>query len=294
MLDICEARSHIDFYADAFKKGMEDCGCNEILSLGSGDGQVEVAIAALLKKGGETDFHFTCAELSSIQISRARANAEARGLGKHFLFMEVDLNSWIPEGTKFAGIMAHHSLHHVVELEHLFAGVREALHPQGRFASMDMIGRNGHMRWPEAFEIVRRIWAFLPDEKKYHRFLKVLDKDYTDRDQIGDGFEGVRAQDILPLLTKDFGFVNFLAWGGLTESFSGWNFGDNYDPADERDVAFMDFIQFVNDLLIDLGHLKPTNMCATMVLDKSVKPRTYRHWTPEFCVRLTSGVGENQ
>lgn len=58
-------------------------------------------------------------------------------------------------------------LHHIVELEGLFARVAEQLHPEGAFAVYDMIGRNGHMRWPELRPLTRRLWAMLPTEKRF-------------------------------------------------------------------------------------------------------------------------------
>ena len=55
--------------------------------------------------------------------------------------------------------MANHSLHHVLALEHLFAQVSATLREDGVFVVNDMIGRNGHQRWPEALDLLQRIWA---------------------------------------------------------------------------------------------------------------------------------------
>ncbi len=67
-----------------------------------------------------------------------------------FTLADVDLNR-IDTGIsgQFDGVMASHSLHHLVELEHIFDWVKEVLRPGCVFAINDMIGRNGHMRWPE-------------------------------------------------------------------------------------------------------------------------------------------------
>ncbi len=96
--------------------------------------------------------------------------------------------------------MCHHALHHVLNLEHLISAIRASLHPKGCFVSIDVIGRNGHMRWPEALEFIERIWRFLPDEKRYHHVLKTSDQEYVNRDCSTKGFEGIRSQDILPIL----------------------------------------------------------------------------------------------
>ena len=181
--------------------------------------------------------------------------------------------------------MCHHSLHHVLELEHLITKIRKSLHPKGYFVSIDVIGRNGHMRWPEAQEIIERIWRFLPEKKRYHHILKTMDREYINRDCSVEGFEGIRSQDILPILIENFCFEKFFAFGNLIDVFTSRGFGASYDSNDEYDKAFIDFIQYLNDLLIDLGHIKPTRMCAVMSLNCDNQTKIYKNWTPEFCVR---------
>jgi hypothetical protein len=141
------------------------------------------------------------------------------------------------------------------------------------------------MRWPEALEVIERIWNFLPDSKKYHHILKSVDLKYRNRDCSNQGFEGIRSQDILPVLMQNFGFESFLGFGNLIDVFTSRGFGANFDAEDEHDRAFIEFIEFLNELLIDLGHIKPTRMCAVMVKGEVGSPRTYKNWTPAFCVR---------
>ena len=56
-----------------------------------------------------------------------------------------------PQG-QYQIVMANQALHHFVELEMLFDKVFQVLAVDGFFLTDDMIGRNGHMRWPEALE----------------------------------------------------------------------------------------------------------------------------------------------
>lgn len=287
--DVCEVNNHLEFYWKPFAKRIQKTGCPDLISFGSGDAQVEVGVAAGLKKEGINNFLFHCVELSSAQIKRAQKFVDKAGLTDNFIFVEADFNTWESNGQVYAGAMCHHALHHVLELEHLIAGIRNALHPQGCFASIDVVGRNGHMRWPEAFEIIEHIWRFLPEEKRYHHILKTLDLEYLNRDCSTEGFEGIRSQDILPILNQHFKFETFLAFGNLVDVFTSRGYGANYNSNDELDKAFIDFIQYLNDLLIDLGHIKPTRMCAVMVLENEEETRTYRHWTPAFCMRKLDG-----
>ena len=73
---------------------------------------------------------------------------------RNLVFMEGDFNRWTPIG-RYDVVIANQALHHVLELEHLLDGLKGALRPDGYLLVSDMIGRNGHMRWPEALEIVQ-------------------------------------------------------------------------------------------------------------------------------------------
>lgn len=283
--EIFNVNNHLEFYWKPFARCIQETGCKDVISFGCGDAQVEVGVATGLKKEGIDNFRFFCVELSPAQIQRANEFIVKAGLTENFVMVQDDFNTWTSNGQTFAGAMCHHALHHVMDLEHLIAGIQSALHPQGCFASIDVIGRNGHMRWPEALEIIEHIWRFLPEEKRYHHILKSMDEDYINRDCSTEGFEGIRSQDILPILTRHFKFESFFAFGNLIDVFTSRGFGAGYNSNDERDQAFIDFIQYLNDLLIDLGHIKPTRMCAVMVLNNEAPVRSYKHWTPEFCIR---------
>jgi 2-polyprenyl-3-methyl-5-hydroxy-6-metoxy-1,4-benzoquinol methylase len=87
----------------------------------------------------------------------------------------------VPLG-KYSVVIAKDTLHHVLGLEHLFDAIQEALEPDGVFLTTDMIGRNGHMRWPEALEIIQGIWKFIPDHYKTNHQLKGVEKEYDNWD----------------------------------------------------------------------------------------------------------------
>lgn len=284
-LEVCHAPNHLAFYGLPMAERIRRTGVRDVISFGSGDAQVEVGVAKILADEGIDDFRFHCVELSPQQIARARAVVDKAGLAAHFEFVQDDFNAWTPAGQVFAGAMCHHALHHVVELEHLLGAIRDGLHPDGVFVSIDVVGRNGHMRWPEALELIEAMWRFLPDNKKYHHILKRLDAEYVNHDCSKQGFEGICSQDILPILVRTFGFEAFMGFGNLIDVFTSRGFGANFDVDDTHDRAFIDFVEQLNELLIDLGHIKPTRMCAVMVRDRGVVPRTWKHWTPEFCVR---------
>lgn len=279
-----QAKNHIDLYAQAIKRGIENSGNIRVVSIGSGDGMVEVQVAQRLEVLGVTDYEFHLLELSPIQNERAQKKVKDANLSGTVLTFETDLNTWAAT-TTYGAAMAHHSLHHVVELEHLFDQVKTALDDGGVFATFDIIGRNGHMRWPETYTVVNALWHSLPAEKQKHSVLKWSSEDYRDHDCSTQGFEGIRAQDILPELLKRFEFQTFYAWGGLTDVFVGRGYGPNFDPAEPADRRFIDLVDELNEALLENGTIKPTTLCAVMQKEKVAAPLIYRGRTAQKMVR---------
>ena len=99
-----------------------------------------------------------------------------------------------------------------------------------------------------------------------------------------EGFEGIRSQDILPLLIKRFHFEFFVGFGNLVNPFIDRSFGHNFDPDDPKDLQFIDRVHELDQKLIDGGHIKPTHIIAAMKV-RPTHQRVDRHLTPEFCVR---------
>jgi hypothetical protein len=159
------------------------------------------------------------------------------------------------------------------------------LNADGYFMSDDMIGRNGHQRWPEALKFVNDFWREMPDRYKYNHCLKRFEKTYEDWDCSTESFEGIRAQDILPLLMKHFNFEFFIAFGNVVNIFVDRCFGPNFDAEKEDDRLFIDRVQALDWAEIESGRVKPTHMIAVMTKMPVTQTKMYKHLSPEFCVR---------
>jgi SAM-dependent methyltransferase len=285
VVEVFDTDSFAEFFARGMTQEQDRARSLRLLSIGSGDATYELDVAQRILADGYTDFVIECAEISPLMNSRAEQRVAAAGMAQHFKLLEVDINTWTSEG-RYDGAMAHHSLHHIVELEHVFLNVKRSLQPGANFCVADMIGRNGHMRWPEVLEYVDLIWRFLPLEKKRNHQLKRVEEVFDNFDCSHEGFEGIRAQDILPLMLGTFSFRAFASWGGLVDVLFDRAFGWNFDPKDDADRAFIDFIARLNDDLVEAGRIKPTQMLATLTADAIDTPaRTYRGLTPQAAVR---------
>ena len=254
------------------------------VSIGSGNCDTEVPIAEALVKSGRRHFTLECLDINPDMLSRGTDLAVRSGVSAQIRPRVADFNAWSPDGC-YDAVLANQSLHHVVELEALFDAVRHAIGDHGRFITSDMIGRNGHARWPEALAMVQEFWRELPKSYRYNVMLRRHEEAFGNWDCSVEGFEGIRAQDILPLLVERFGFSLFLAYGNLIDPFTDRAFGHNYDASAEWDRSFIDRVHARDEEELLAGRIKPTHMLAAMVADRSVVPRVRKHMTPTFCVR---------
>ena len=272
-----------NFYVDPL---LGKYGPLEILSVGSGDGELELAIAQNLIAAGRNDFRIHATELSPIRQQRTIERVAQAGLSDRFEFHILDLNKTFVDG-QFDLIFAQHVLHHIVELELLFDNIATAMRPGGLFSTIDMIGRNGHMRWPEALEYIDQVWAFIPDHWKYNFQLRAYHEKYLNWDCSKSGFEGIRAQDIQPLLLDRFAFDGIVASGGFMDVLFDRGYGQSIDMTKPNEVALVNFLSEMNEMLLETGRVKPTMVFAQMRRKDEV-PETVRFFgnmTPEFAVR---------
>ena len=259
-------------------------GTAVFLSLGAGNCDTEVRTAQLLRAAGLVDFVIECLELNPQMIERGRELASHSGVLENLAFVECDFNHWTAAKT-YTAMVANQVLHHVLELEHLFSEVKRSLHPAGYFVTGDMIGRNGHQRWPEALEEVRRYWRELPADYRWNRLMNRYEEEYINHDCSTESFEGIRAQDVLPLLIRDFDFEMFVPFGNVIDPFVDRCFGQNFDANEEWDRAFIDRVHAFDEQAILSGALTPTHMYAAMKTVPCTEHHYSRGLSPERCVR---------
>jgi SAM-dependent methyltransferase len=254
-----------EFFADALLTAARESGASpaRFVSLGAGNCDTEVRVAQILLARGFSDFTLECVDINPIMLERGATLARETGLAAQVLPITGDFNDWQP-ARRYDAVMANQSLHHVMNLEGLFDAIAANLPPHGRFVISDMIGRNGHLRWPEALSIVREFWAELPPHYRFHRQLREQWDEFVDFDCSGEGFEGIRAQDILPLLIERFGFERFLGFANVIDAFIDRGFGGHFDADSPTDRDLIDRIHARDEAGMLDGSLKPTHAMAVM------------------------------
>jgi SAM-dependent methyltransferase len=285
MLRDCGLSGIDEFFAKFLFDAAQRAGIPlRFVSIGSGNCDTEIRVAKILLEMGLKQFAFECLEVNPGMLERGRVDAVDNGIAQFFVFTEADFNSWSPM-EQYSAVMANHSLHHVVNLEGLFDRVKSSLHPQGYFVANDMIGRNGHQRWPEALTHVQEFWKELPDAYRYNHLLQRHEPEFVNWDCSNVGFEGIRTQDILPLLIERFDFPLFIGFANVIAPFIDRCFGHNFDVTSANDQALIDRIHAVDENGFLTGELTPTQMLAVMSPSKAETYIHSRGLTPQMSVR---------
>jgi SAM-dependent methyltransferase len=258
------------------------------LSIGAGNCDMEIKFALALRTAGYSQFVVDCLDLNEDMLERGVSAASDQGVAEHLNPMAADFNEWHPS-QEYDGVIAIHVLHHVLNLEGLLAGIKRSLRAGGCFAIADIIGRNGHLRWPEAMLLVREYWRQLPPSYRFNHQLRRYEEVLEDWDCSALGFEGIRSQDILPLLIENFHFQRFVAFGNVIEPFVDRRFGPNFDASAHWDRAFIDEVHRRDEQEMIRGNIKPTQIVAVLGTSGDQAPLIQEPFSPAIVPRMLTG-----
>ena len=128
-------------------------------------------------------------------------------------------------------------------------------------------------------------WNELPPAYRYNRLLDRDEPTFINHDCSTSGFEGIRAQDILPLLCERFGFEFFFSYGNIIFPFIDRSFGHNFQAGEDWDRDFIDRVHERDEQGMFAGELTPSSMLGVAIKGEvETKVRDSR-LTPQACIR---------
>jgi SAM-dependent methyltransferase len=219
------------------------------LSLGCGYGPVERDAIAL----------GICRTFDGLDISEealkvaARDAAEA-GLADSIRYRPADLNTVELEPGAYDVAFAVQTLHHVDALEHLLDEVATSLRPGGLFVVSEYVGP-ARFQWLDKTQVVmNRILDLLPESFRVNPRSGLV-KEHIERapaEEVArvDPSESIRSDEIPELLRSRFDVVYRADFGGTINQFLLADIAANFDADDPKDVAILDLISLLEELLV--------------------------------------------
>lgn len=231
---------------------------NEVHVLTLGAGTMGVELDWICRRHQVTNAVFHGLDINGDLLERGIREAHNAGLRFHSIVQDV--NQLDLKGEKYHYILAFASLHHFVELEHIFNECRNHLQPEGEFIVLDISTRNEYYMWEESLEFLNAIMAILPPKFKFNHTLydkPTYEPCYINRSFLGAGFECIRSQDIIPLLDQTFRRKYFTPLLSIGRRLFDHMFGYNFDLDNPLDQSIINFILNLDAYMIETGKLKP-------------------------------------
>jgi SAM-dependent methyltransferase len=235
-----------------------------LLSLGCGYGGHELSIAAKLRK----PFELIAVDLNPKLFREAEHRAQNTGLD--IKFITTDLNFISVSPVSFDVIYAHASLHHILNLEHLFKQIHQGLKDNGRLIVLDIIGKTQVLFWKENVEFAAGIIKRMPLRyrpavgKRLWRYLRfdpysIIPKYAEPAVQVG--MEGIRQEEIEPLILQRFIPLKLFKYNAFMRMIcTNPYFGSRLHPEIRKDRKYLEKLINLDNQQIASGKLRPTEM----------------------------------
>jgi SAM-dependent methyltransferase len=224
-----------------------------MVSLGSGPGGVELAIAQVAREA-----RITCVDINAELLGIGREQARRDGLPIEFIV--ADLNTVSLPSNVFDVVLCHASLHHVVEVSRLAEEIKRSLRENGFLITVDVITPSCYAMWPETRAVVEGIWRTLPPGYRINHTAYAeprVDETIWEGGAGLTGMECVRSADIVPALSKTLCTEHFVPLFSLCRRFFDTMYGPNYDLRRALDRAILDWIWELDVYYITSQQLRP-------------------------------------
>lgn len=219
------------------------------LSLGCGFGAFERTAISL----GLAERIEAC-DISEGAVAQARAYAAEHGMADRITYSVQDLdNLELPEG-RYDAIFGISAIHHVGNLEGLFAACKAALKPGGLLLMDEYVGPARFQSRPETVQIINDILAILPEHYRRSIFAEGRPREEYANPPLSwfeenDPSEAIRSDEIIPLAKQVFDDVEFRRYGGAILHMLLSGTAGNFDPEKEAEAALLRVLAYMEERL---------------------------------------------
>ena len=153
------------------------------------------------------------------------------------------------------------SIHHITELEHVFAEVDKSLKPGGYFFLNEFIGPT-QFQWTDyQLDCINAILKILPKKYRINKQDSSKIKDNVVRQTVKelesiDPSEAIRSAEILPLLNEFFTIKEKIDLGGTILHLLLQDIAGNFDYNNPDDIKMLEMLFIIEDTLMETGELQ--------------------------------------
>jgi 2-polyprenyl-3-methyl-5-hydroxy-6-metoxy-1,4-benzoquinol methylase len=177
-----------------------------ILSLGCGTGNLE---RELLKLSNVKRIDAYDISAESLQVAKQKLSSHPRE--KFVNYFEANLNEQAFKHVEYDLVVAQECIHHIQNLESLYANISSSLKSGGVFLQYEYVGPNRFQFEDYIISLINSVLDLLPQRYKIReKYIKTTLYDIIQ----ADPSEAVRAQDIVPFTQKFFPKTHIYNYSG--------------------------------------------------------------------------------
>jgi SAM-dependent methyltransferase len=226
-----------------------------VLVLGAGSGWLERALA---KKEGIGSL--VACDFASETVAAAEAAARAEGLTRiRYVVCNLEVEP-LPPGP-FDAVFANDVLHHITDLEGLYARIHDVLAPEGKLLFNEYVGPNRFQYSDDRMALINRYFRLIPDHLRFNPYWGGLfwNRWRTDPAKLAedDPTEAVRSEDVLPLAKRYFQTEADYNYGGGILNPLLYEIVGNFDESRPHDQRLLQIFCDAEDRLTRSGRVEP-------------------------------------
>lgn len=221
------------------------------LSIGCGTGQLE---RGLIQQGCVQSID--AFDLNPVSLEQARHTAKTEGLPVHYF--SGNANTIVLEREKYDIAIAHNSLHHIENLEHIARQVSDSLKPGGLFIVIEFTGPTRFL-WPDhQLALINACLAILPEKYKMTNqdagtWKKAVTRQSVQGYLDSEPSEAIRSAEIETVLSQTFEILEEKNMGGTILHMLLADIISNFDESKEEDRLVLSSLCVLEKSLIESG-----------------------------------------
>jgi len=220
-----------------------------VLVLGCGEGWLERGIAAWPFVA-----HIDAVDFAADAVARAKEIASEQGITK-IAYDVVDLNRAELAKDAYDVIVAHAVIHHVENLEHAFAQLRNALRPNGTLIVNEYVGPKRFQFGDDVLRIINDLLACLPARLRRGAIetsvYEKRERPTVEQMIANDPTEAVRSDELLTFIERELNVVDRKNIGGTILQHLLYDISHNFRFDVPRERALVEMLCTIEAALVD-------------------------------------------